>query len=40
MDCLPGASEDCLDLLNKLLQFNPDKRLSAIQALKHPYVVR
>ena len=26
-----------LDLLNKLLQFNPNKRLNAVQSLEHPY---
>ena len=31
---------DALDLLHALLQFNPDKRLTAEQALKHPYVKR
>ncbi len=39
-DCLPTATEDCLDLVGKLLQFNPDKRLSAQEALTHPYVLR
>jgi len=34
----PNASEDALDILNKLLQFNPNKRLSAEQALAHPYL--
>ncbi|KAI3358590.1 hypothetical protein L3Q82_014997 [Scortum barcoo] len=31
---------DALDLLKGLLVFNPDKRLSAEQALQHPYVAR
>ncbi|XP_074469715.1 mitogen-activated protein kinase 15 [Sebastes fasciatus] len=31
---------DALDLLRGLLVFNPDKRLSAEQALQHPYVAR
>jgi len=31
---------DALDLLHALLQFNPTKRLTAEQALKHLYVKR
>ena len=31
---------DAIDLLKKLLHFNPDKRLTTDQALKHPYVKR
>jgi len=37
-DMFPTASDDALDLLKNLLQFNPNKRLSAEQALRHPYV--
>ena len=33
-----GASEEALDLLKKLLIFNPNQRLTAEQALKHKYV--
>uniref|UniRef100_A0A8C4SM98 Mitogen-activated protein kinase 15 n=1 Tax=Erpetoichthys calabaricus TaxID=27687 RepID=A0A8C4SM98_ERPCA len=36
----PSNPSDALDLLNKLLVFNPDKRLTAEEALGHPYVRR
>jgi len=36
----PGASEDALDLLRKLLTFNPNHRLTAEEALKHRYVAQ
>ena len=39
-DVLPDAPADALDLLRKLLHFNPEKRFTAAQALKHPYVRR
>ncbi|XP_077991152.1 extracellular signal-regulated kinase 2-like isoform X2 [Glandiceps talaboti] len=39
-DLLPTAPSDAIDLLKKLLQFNPDKRLPVEQALRHPYVAR
>ncbi|XP_068432468.1 mitogen-activated protein kinase 15 isoform X2 [Clinocottus analis] len=35
-----SAPPDALDLLRGLLVFNPDKRLTAEQALQHPYVAR
>lgn len=34
----PQASEDAVDLLEKLLTFSPKKRLTVEQALEHPYV--
>lgn len=37
-DLFPTASADALDLLKRLLQFNPNKRIAAEEALKHPYV--
>ena len=34
---LPNGSPDAIDLIKKLLIYNPDERYSAGQALKHPY---
>lgn len=39
-DVFPTASDDALDLLKQLLQFNPNKRLTAEQALRHAYVAQ
>uniref|UniRef100_A0A3Q0RUQ4 Mitogen-activated protein kinase 15 n=1 Tax=Amphilophus citrinellus TaxID=61819 RepID=A0A3Q0RUQ4_AMPCI len=36
----PSVPPDALDLLKGFLVFNPDKRLTAEQALQHPYVAR
>jgi len=36
----PSMSPDAADLLNKLLQFNPNKRITADEALRHPYVAQ
>ncbi|XP_046681901.1 mitogen-activated protein kinase 15 [Homalodisca vitripennis] len=37
---LHGSSPDALDLVHRLLVFNPLKRLTAAQALRHPYIAR
>jgi len=37
-ELFPGASVEALDLLRRLLQFSPSKRISAESALSHPFV--
>lgn len=34
---IPHCSGACIDLVEKLLHYDPEERLSARQALKHPY---
>lgn len=34
----PQASREAADLLKRLLVFDPQKRLTAAEALRHPYV--
>ncbi|GMH43764.1 hypothetical protein BSKO_11698 [Bryopsis sp. KO-2023] len=34
---IPHVSQECIDLITKLLAYNPDERVSARQALRHPY---
>jgi renal tumor antigen len=34
---IPHATPECVDLVCSLLQYDPDARLSARQALRHPY---
>jgi len=36
----PNASEDALDFLKQLLQFNPNQRITAEQAMEHPFVAQ
>uniref|UniRef100_A0A0C3U6N5 Protein kinase domain-containing protein n=1 Tax=Guillardia theta (strain CCMP2712) TaxID=905079 RepID=A0A0C3U6N5_GUITC len=37
MKLIPHALEDCIDLILKLLTYNPEDRLSARQALRHAF---
>lgn len=37
---LSAASPDAMDLLNQLLVLRPDKRISAAEALRHPYFTK
>jgi len=37
-DMFPGASADALDLIRRTMAFNPEKRLTAYECLRHPYV--
>lgn len=39
-ELFPNASEEALDILRAMLQFNPNKRLTAEEALKHPFVAQ
>jgi len=39
-DLFPGLSPEGLDLIKRLLQFNPNRRPSVEQALNHPYMTQ
>lgn len=34
---VPGANSEAIDLMNKMFSFDPKKRISALEALQHPY---
>lgn len=34
----PNASPDALDLLQRLIKFDPDERITASEALHHPFL--
>lgn len=37
-EALPDANPDALDLLDRMLVFNPEQRISVSEALQHPYL--
>lgn len=39
-EMFPTASPDALDLMKRLLEFNPKKRITAEEALQHPYIAK
>jgi len=39
-ETFPKASEDAIDLLSKMLNFHPEKRISVEEALQHPYLAK
>jgi mitogen-activated protein kinase 15 len=39
-DMYPNADDEAMDLLKKLLTFNPDKRITVEQCLEHAYVAQ
>ena len=39
-DMMGDSPKDAIDLCKRLLHFNPDKRITADEALRHPYVSR
>eukprot|EP01022_Parablepharisma_sp_SALTPOND_P031620 TRINITY_DN809_c1_g1_i1.p1 TRINITY_DN809_c1_g1~~TRINITY_DN809_c1_g1_i1.p1 ORF type:complete len:351 (+),score=27.54 TRINITY_DN809_c1_g1_i1:2751-3803(+) len=39
-DMLPSLGPEGLDFVKRMLQFNPNKRLTVEQALRHPYVAQ
>ncbi len=38
--CVQGLTAECTDLLTRLLEVDPDKRITVQQILKHPWVVQ
>lgn len=37
-ELIPHASDECLDLVGKMMEFDPEKRISIEQILAHPYL--
>lgn len=34
---IPHATPECVDLIEQLLKYNPEERITAEEALRHPY---
>lgn len=39
-ELLPNADAKAMDMVRQMLQFNPDKRITASESLRHPYLRR
>jgi len=39
-ELFPTGSDQATDLMYNLLEFNPEKRLTAVEALRHPYLAQ
>eukprot|EP00371_Babesia_bovis_P002628 XP_001611275.1 protein kinase domain containing protein [Babesia bovis T2Bo] len=40
VECLNKVDRDCMDLLERMLALNPQKRISAREAIVHPWIVK
>ncbi len=38
--CVQGLTAECTDLLTRLLEVDPDKRITVQQILRHPWVMQ
>lgn len=34
----PNSSDEAIDLLSKMIKFDPDERITSADALKHPFL--